>query len=105
MPRPYSLINNQLYQGAVKAFRGADTTYDMRNRFAMDYVESATKLRKVGTQRAKATANMESSVARQIRKDASLRGNDYKEVSKAEFQKAHNQRARNLRAAFGLTAG
>lgn len=43
--------------------------------------------------------------ARQIRKDASTRGNDYKYGTKAEVQAQHNSRYRNIRKAFGMTAG
>lgn len=43
--------------------------------------------------------------ARQIRKDASLRGNDYQYGTREEVKAQHNARYRNIRAAFGMSAG
>lgn len=55
-------------------------------------------MRKADRSRIKATV-------RQIRKDASVRGNDYQYGTKEQVQAQHSARYRNIRRSFGLSAG
>ena len=50
-------------------------------------------------------ANIFATDTRQIKKDYSLRGNDYKYGTKDEVNAQHRARYRQIRRAFGMSAG
>ena len=53
----------------------------------------------------KADKNRIKATARQLRKDGTLRGNEYRQGTKEEVRAQHNARYRALRTAFGMSAG
>lgn len=53
----------------------------------------------------KADRIQDKTIARQIRKNSSVRGNDYQYGTKEQVQAQHNSRYRNIRRAFGMSAG
>lgn len=53
----------------------------------------------------KAERNQDKTIARQIRKNSSLRGNDYEFGTKAQVDAQHRSRYRQIRGAFGMSAG
>ena len=58
-----------------------------------------------GSFRRKADRNRDAYIARQISHNSAARGNDYQYGTREEVAAQHNARYRNIRRAFGMSAG
>lgn len=80
--------------------------YETRNWLAEQYDGVADYGRNPnGTMIRKADKNRYRTAARQIRHNSKVRGNDYEYGTREQISAQHNARYRNIRRAFGMSAG
>ena len=86
--------------------RNTGSGYESRRSLADEFDREASvgRERNGGFMRSGDKSRLRAS-ARQIRKDASLRGNDYQYGTREEVKAQHNARYRNIRRSFGMSAG
>lgn len=90
----------------AQASRSINATYNEKSRQADYFDNLANRGReKNGAYMRKADQGRLRTTARQIRHDASLRGNDYQYGTREQVQAQHNARYRNIRRSFGMSAG
>lgn len=80
-------------------------TFESANRRIRQYKDQAKIESAAGEDTSRNLSQRLAASARRIAKDYSTRGNDYQYGTKAEVQAQHNARYRNIRAAFGMSAG
>lgn len=112
MPSPRNRKPAKISADAIKDIRrtASRLNYEDRRGLANMSDNEASKPRfSVGNYRgqfkSRADMNRQATIARQIRKDASLRGNDYQYGTREQVAAQHNSRYRNIRRAFGMSAG
>ena len=86
--------------------RAANDSYELSNQFAREYDNIANRGREDnGAFMRKADKARIKTTARQIRHNVSNPGNDYQYGTREEVAAQHNARYRNIRRAFGMSAG
>lgn len=89
-----------------QASRILNKSYEEKSRQADYFDNLANRGRESnGAFMRKADKGVIKTAARQIRRDASLRGNDYRYGTREEVAAQHNARYRNIRRSFGMSAG
>ena len=80
--------------------------FEANNQRASNFQEGARSGRQAnGAFMRRADRQVSAASARQIRKDISTPGNEYRYGTKEEVQAQHNATYRRLRKAFGMSAG